>query len=182
MTTPPTTLYERIRAELARRTAVANAATPGPWTARPYVYGPVEEGWGSPSNFEIVALSGTVVHHYPHEGGGIYGDADAAHIALHDPADALRRYAGELEVLERHWQNGGACEACWRVTSDATEGVPWLCPEIRSLGSGTTTNPCFRSAAAQAAVAGSMTSASTRIPAPCASGRTDHVTTARGCR
>ena len=33
MTTPPTTLHERLAAELTRRTAVANAATPGPPSA-----------------------------------------------------------------------------------------------------------------------------------------------------
>jgi hypothetical protein len=107
MTTPPTTLHERIAAELARRTAVANAATPGPWTtsgpdtiAEWSIYA-LERGW-------MVATA--EVNDYPDSAfpklrGGITGDEanrNAAHIALHDPADALRRYAGELQGLERH--------------------------------------------------------------------------------
>jgi hypothetical protein len=141
--TRPDTLHERIAAELARRTAVANAATPGPWTVRPYVYGPPEEGWGPPSNFEIEAPTGNVVDHYPHEGGGIYHEPDAAHIALHDPADALRRYAGELEVLERHaaefFEDSALTEALdldpdepWCRTC---RGGDWPCADLKSLAS-----------------------------------------------
>jgi hypothetical protein len=140
--TRPDTLHERLAAELARRTAVANAATPGPWEVCPYVYGPPDEGWGPPSNFEIVAPSGTVVHHYPHEGGGIYDEPDAVHIALHNPTDALRRYAGELEVLERHaprdfgphW--GPLCDGC-SITegSSVLRFVEYPCADLMSLAS-----------------------------------------------
>jgi hypothetical protein len=62
-----------------------------------------------------------------------------AHMRLHDPADALRRYAGELEVLERHPTRAMALaesapsiaqpNLCWRCN------VAYPCPEIRSLAS-----------------------------------------------
>lgn len=35
-------------------------------------------------------------------GGAGLADFDAAHIALHDPADAIRRYEYALKVLNRH--------------------------------------------------------------------------------
>jgi len=111
MTTPPTTLYERIRAELARRTAVANAAQPLNWSA----FG-VRTGTPSPNDTAWITF-----------------------LLTHDPADALRRYAGELEVLERHPTRTMALaesapsiaqpNLCWRCN------VAYPCPEIRSLAS-----------------------------------------------
>lgn len=115
MTTPPTTLHDRLRAELNRRLAVARAATPGPW--------------------ELGIVHGTVM--VPERGTRLAlgrTGADAAHIALHDPADAIRRYEGELQVLQQHtwsdrdkWRYGITCNGC--PNSAAT----WPCPEIRSL-------------------------------------------------
>ena len=128
MTTPPTTLHDRLRAELDRRLAVAKAATPGPWETG----GIGDYGWSV---------------HFPHHDGwanmGVetedneQGKADAEHIALHDPADAIRRYEGELEVLERHelayldtsdeaWQRSPYCGWC-------SQGLLWPCPDLKSL-------------------------------------------------
>ena len=67
MTTPPTTLHDRLRAELDRRLAVAHNALNGGWESL--------ARWPPPI---------------------------AAYLDLHDPADAIRRYLGELEVRERH--------------------------------------------------------------------------------
>ncbi len=143
VSTPPTTLHDRLRAELERRLAVARAATPGQWE----VGGIGDYGWS--------------VHFPRHDGWanmGIetedneQGKADAAHIALHDPADAIARYTGEVEVLERHcradahphwpgrgrphWPPDPACRGCNAnfdeeyAVADAND-----CPEIRSLAS-----------------------------------------------
>jgi len=137
-----TTLHERIRAELDRRTAVARAAGDqyGPcWLITrvpPYTDPLVLAGDGGGDELRA---AGTVDLH----------EAQQVHIALHDPADALRRYAGELEVLERHapfdqedWSvergrfTEPGCEHCQLTSND---GDPlyrdWPCPEIRSLAS-----------------------------------------------
>jgi hypothetical protein len=128
MTTPPTTLHERLAAELARRTAVANAATSGPWTnadpmARDGVFAEAVDGFVADCGYERM---------------GPFAVHNAAHIALHDPADALRRYAGELEVLERHAPTGNEtgvwCAHClWLPGRDQPRLYP--CPEIKSLAS-----------------------------------------------
>lgn len=55
----------------------------------------------------------------------------AAFIALHDPADAIRRYTGELEVLERH----RLCRCEDWAHCVCSHGGVWPCPEIRSLAS-----------------------------------------------
>jgi hypothetical protein len=70
------------------------------------------------------------------------GAAAAAHIALHDPADAIRRYERDLRVLERHTHRSS-------TTSNAVDGVGqphpgvcnwcepgrrhWPCVDIRDL-------------------------------------------------
>lgn len=81
---------------------VAKAATAGPWTATPVVYGPWNEGSGPPKNWEIDTPSTTVVEHVYHEGGGIAIEADATHIALHDPARVLREVESKRTIIERH--------------------------------------------------------------------------------
>lgn len=148
-----TTLHDRIAAELDRRLAVANAATPGPWEHVDYAGDPnLDVAW-TESTFRgagsvitwgegveagaICAPNGDL---YPRS--GYSPKDDMAHIALHDPADALRRYAGELEVLDRHApkvrpSSGRVwCVACNEKTDVNLYGeVPWPCPEIRSLAS-----------------------------------------------
>jgi hypothetical protein len=112
-----TTLHDRLRAELDRRLALANAAEtfrPSPWNCPgPPFDDRVEDRFGSGVAYDI-----------PGDGLGPY-------IALHDPADALRRYAGELEVLERHFPVGdGEWCAGQHLMSRLSD-----CPEIRSLAS-----------------------------------------------
>jgi hypothetical protein len=115
-------LHKRIRAELDRRTAVANAAeadAPSPW----------RYGIASPRYDAIMGRDKrwvlTFAHHYEPSTFVV------AFAELHDPADALRRYAGELEVLERHHPIIGDSEYCaghldLRLTD---------CPELKSLAS-----------------------------------------------
>lgn len=118
-------LQDTLRAELDRRLAVARAAAAqyGPcWfitPIRPYTDPILLAGEGG----NDLLSAGTVDLHEAHQ----------IHIALHDPADAIRRYLGELEVLERHApMSGGSCEQCWHGTPDDST---WPCPEIRSLAS-----------------------------------------------
>lgn len=140
MTTPPTTLHDRLGAELDRRLTVARAATPGPWSADPT--GTVCADADLVSDFkggELLPIEGPseVAECYREERSGERA-ANAAHIALHDPADAIRRYVGELEVLERH--NGYAIPAghghySGRPNCNVCNGMEWPCREIRSLAS-----------------------------------------------
>lgn len=113
-------LHERLHAELDRRTAVANAATPGPWAWE--ATGQQDNSWGLGTvvgadgetllSGDITDVEGTeVVDAVCYKDDGRL--ADAAHIALHDPASELRRYAGELKVLDRHpivWRDIGWLE------------------------------------------------------------------------
>jgi uncharacterized protein DUF6221 len=139
------TLHDRLRADLDRRLAVARAATPGPWAWE--ATGQKDNSWGLGTvvgDDGETLLSGDVTDV---EGAEVvdavcYQDngrlADAAHIALHDPADAIRRYAGELEVLERHTElpdSWGSCATCLVEDARGSSMVAWPCPEIRSLAS-----------------------------------------------
>jgi hypothetical protein len=93
-------IVEFLRARYTERRALALAATSGPWRAEPFVYGLPEEGWGEPSHWEIKADSGEVVGHQPHEGGGVYGEADARHIAAHGPDVALADLDAKLGIID----------------------------------------------------------------------------------
>lgn len=129
--TQPDTLHDRIRAEIDRRLAVARAATPGPWKAGGIgdygwtVQFPNHDGW---SNMGVETEDNE------------QGKADAEHIALHDPADAVRRYEGELEVLERHRpvqerDNLGPVVICayeWGDSDGYMVRYDW-CPEVKAL-------------------------------------------------
>jgi hypothetical protein len=126
--TPPTTLHERIAAELDRRTAVAKAATPGPWEMRNS-----EIWWVSRLDSEDVVIDAIGPESDPQT------EPNAIYFVEHDPADALRRYAGELEVLERHapcacdLAAAGRYPHCRTHRCLAEEGH--RCAEIRSLAS-----------------------------------------------
>lgn len=57
--------------------------------------------------------------------------AVAEHIALHDPAGAIRRYERDLKVLERHADDGnGQCQYCIGSSGYAPD---WPCDDIRDL-------------------------------------------------
>jgi hypothetical protein len=116
-----TDLHAQLKVEVERRLAVARNATHATinrWAVD--VAGPVASlAWLGPSHDVFTS-----------------NWMQAAHIALHDPADAIRRYTGELEVLERHaptdrdaWRYGMTCNGC------PNSAVEYPCPEIRSLAS-----------------------------------------------
>jgi hypothetical protein len=120
-----TDLHARLKAELDRRLAVAGAAeadAPSPW----------RYGIASPRYDAIMdrtrSWTFTFAHHYEPSTFVV------AHVELHDPADAIRRYTGELEVLERHmptdrdkWRYGIVCSGC------PNDAVTYPCNETRDL-------------------------------------------------
>lgn len=134
------TLHGRIEAELDRREAIAKAAVCEAWTVAER-YGEVEVvtvarharyvGDQSPEAHSVVQAG----DFHP-----AVNPTDAIHIALHDPADALRRYAAARRVLARHrpilWESLTGERRCARC------GDTLDCPEIAdmadSLGLSTT--------------------------------------------
>jgi hypothetical protein len=125
--------------------AVAQAATPGPWTVTPVVYGKPEDGYGPPTNFEITAPDAEIVTHAMYEGGGIHRGPNAQHIALNDPAAVLRRCAADRKILTEHQPYGEswepyACTGCGYDGSDYCS--TWItdhtndCPTLQALAEG----------------------------------------------
>lgn len=113
-------LRERVEAELARREQVARRATTGPWA-----WEHVNE-----SVWDVYAHRGVAVGVHV---GDVDSSDDAAHIALHDPADALARYAAARRVLERHGRDHIYDDQTWScvrcVDSDLVHAL-WPCDEL----------------------------------------------------
>ncbi len=82
--------HSQIRAEVERRLAIARAATPGRWTNK----GIGDYGWAV--HFEGGQPRGVETD------DDVQGRNDADFIALHDPADAIRRYEWDLDLLRRY--------------------------------------------------------------------------------
>lgn len=148
----PDTLHTRLRAEIDRRLAVAraaNAAKPGDWVAVTTHDGSSYDGLSRVIAVQMTA-DRTISRHVadgisdvpePVRAGFEDIEPEAAdvaeHIALHDPADAIRRYEGELEVLERHQSRAMALgqsapsvaqpKLCWRCN------VEYPCADLTSL-------------------------------------------------
>jgi hypothetical protein len=95
-----TTLHERLAAELARRTAVANAVRFE--RTEPHDVGDWQD------------IFHVTVHGYLHLPPGIkmmVQSAEAADALESLLADALRRYAGELDLLQRYDELSAQCES-----------------------------------------------------------------------
>lgn len=131
-----TDLSTRILAELDRRTKAAEAASPGPWRIDDEDDDTVVLAVDDEVAAQAYALSGRQQR------------ATAEHIALHDPADALRRYAAARRVLERHQPDNElpinakfwecvVCSVEIECNSDRVgthyHTVLWPCPEILDL-------------------------------------------------
>ena len=103
-------LHARLVAAVTARRELAQAATPGPWTATSAdrYYGHRSYVW------EITDSAGReVVGHQPHEGGGINVEEDANHIAFNDPAQILRDTEAHLKILDLHPAAVGADDGSW---------------------------------------------------------------------
>lgn len=79
-------LHSTLRTEIERRLAVARAAE---------TFGP--SPWHYAERDGYVFCDGGAVAAYD-----VPGDFLGPHIALHDPADAIRRYTRDLAVITRH--------------------------------------------------------------------------------
>lgn len=113
-----TDTHDKIRSEVERRLAIARAASPGPWMAATHtgrkdgvsLVGRIEDrGTGK----AVAVFAGANVHQRAN---------DAEHTALHDPADAIRRYAGITALLDEmdKWRHR-VVEDCWHTCPAATE-------------------------------------------------------------
>lgn len=146
-----TDLHAQLLAEVQRRLDIARAAAAGPWsihTAGTGIRSSTPYAW-------VLRPDGAPIAER-HNGGTV---ADVEHIALHDPADAVRRYEADLRRLERHVRSEGRphliarrnAEPDWRcmrcgiaeieaAASAACEaqyvcrcGELYPCPEVRDL-------------------------------------------------
>ncbi len=120
-----TDLHERLMAEVTRRLDVARAAADGRpiWiiTEIPPYTDPVLLAM-EPEADDAFTLGSVDVDLSVRE-----------HIALHDPADSIRRYERDLTVLRRHSPTGrtrGWCDHCY---DGETGDVPYPCVEVRDV-------------------------------------------------
>lgn len=120
----------RARAEIARRRALAEQATPGPWTYRP------QDGDG---------VADILAERVP---GGILLDADEdygapqclAHIAANDPTHVLAVLAAADATLDRHARTH-LCQARWLNDDEAADPderghylwPPLVCADAKSV-------------------------------------------------
>lgn len=116
-------IHDQIRIEVERRLAIAREA----WLEPPQTWYSVKDLTDKHAN-----------------GGAGLADFDAAHIALHDPADAIRRYEYTLRLLDtRHRPvvlRGGAGAKYYKTTLVCATCSPpqfgedaWPCPELVDL-------------------------------------------------
>lgn len=129
-------LVEFLTARLDEDEAVARAATPGPWqwddrgdddpvletVARGKRYSDGSEG-----------AAATIINAWGHdEWGVVVEDADAAHIARHDPTRVLAQVAASRTILEAHGPlvigSQSYCSSCGDVP---VEDFP--CETVRAL-------------------------------------------------
>jgi hypothetical protein len=126
------TRVELARAEIARRRALAEAATPGPWHDCFSVHGdPTVVTDPDRAAFTVVADIST----RPLD----YGRANTWHIAANDPAHVLRVLAAADAALDRHARTH-TCQARWLDDTEAAAGSPgryiWphlLCAEAQAV-------------------------------------------------
>ena len=90
-----TTLHERIEAAVRERMAVAQAATPGPWSVDDHTY--AETIYAGDDHTAVIAGG-----RWGGEASVFHSTEDAIHIAANDPARILRDCERDLKVLERH--------------------------------------------------------------------------------
>jgi hypothetical protein len=113
-----TTLHERIWFRIDVLSAIATAATPGPWE------------YATVRGVTSVGAPGVL----PSVAADVHFDADVHYLVAFNPAVTIAWLAGELEVLERHYPAADQPDQCrWCYAGGQDEYLPWPCPEIRSL-------------------------------------------------
>jgi hypothetical protein len=131
---PVPDLHGWLTQQIDRVEETARDATNGPWYAEP-----PDTTWGEDKDAEL-AGGGKLLATLAYERNG-YLNAD--HIAMHNPANVLRRCAADRRILARHrldpgayWMDAAACEGCG---SEGEMGDPVTenlndCPELLDLG------------------------------------------------
>lgn len=122
-----------VKARLDDDTAIALAASPGPWhlnAERTEVIAVDEEPVA-----EAFALGSNQLR------------ATAEHIARHDPTRVLREVEARRRVvarhqLERRWDGDAICGRCSVPQAGAYQ--TWPCPDLRDLASAWSTHPDYR--------------------------------------
>ena len=143
-------LVDFLRARLDEDKAAAEAATPGPWVANPYV--------DHDCDFEALIGTGSGVHDcgnvvgHGYEGGGVEKMADATHIARHDPARVLREVAAKRSAIREAFRHAAVVDGEWGCCHDAEqiergeceEEVPSEMPILQALASVYADHPDYR--------------------------------------
>jgi hypothetical protein len=129
------------RARLDEDETTAKAATPGPWRAETHIDNHEPVGVEHLVSAETRVVAGTGL-------GGDQAEADAAHIARHDPARARRAVPAKWLVLDEHLPiesiYGLTCKRCvsWQDAPLAEGGEtefgiaipdPWPCVPVRAV-------------------------------------------------
>jgi hypothetical protein len=121
-----------LRAAHAEAEKAAEAATPGPWSARTYGPGGRHRVLGGPSvqpglgsDTRTVCRTDAYPADWPTE--VVNPTADVRHMALHDPAAVLRRITAERALMadllaERHFVNDGDCWYTCRAATEERDG------------------------------------------------------------
>lgn len=95
-----TDIHDKIRSEVERRLAIARAAEGADWTLDERApYGPKVGEWSREVNVQMWECDDEQDGCPDVARGWV---AEARLIALHDPADAIRRYAFALKILNEH--------------------------------------------------------------------------------
>lgn len=118
-------LIKFLRDRLDEDERIASAATPGPWRydqgkhwRKPGTSWFEEAVFAGPDGADAICVAGTG------ETDDWQSMADAEHVALHDPARALREVEANREIVSRFEQLHDRTNEAWSEYSDWIEGKP----------------------------------------------------------
>lgn len=150
-------LINWLRAQLDEDERKALAATSGPWWDSPVMAAPGHHTIrGGPADWRGFdgSLGGDtrpiarIAPAPDYEGSFVTDhDADAEHIARHDPSRVLREVEAKRKILDGHSPHKrGACPVCWRVTPKSSRREDYPCPTLRLLAAPYSDRPGYQEA------------------------------------
>ncbi|MFD6149404.1 DUF6221 family protein [Streptomyces sp. NPDC060243] len=123
-----------LESAITTREQAAQHAPGSNWRAEDADTGYGEAGW---ENWKITSTTpaGTSrsIAGPGYEGGGIFGEEAAQHIALNDPESVLRRCTADRRIMERHVPNYSEPAGALICGYD---GRRWPCSDITDLAEG----------------------------------------------
>lgn len=143
-----TTLHDKIRSEVERRLAIARAAAaakPAPWVALALHDGWEHTGYSgvrtdetTPTGRRSSPVATLMADTLEVERSSLASEptpaAVAQFVALHDPADAIRRYTHALWILDQHqWVAPGVKCDCRDAMCSHGGHIVWPCDDIVRL-------------------------------------------------